>query len=55
VKAPITSVGFTVAIATLKFLYQQLRPWLKEQAVKSETPLDEWVLDLIDRLLGIQD
>lgn len=51
----ITSAGLTVAVTVLKFVYQQIRPWLKEQAAKNDTPLDEWALDLLDKVLGVQD
>jgi hypothetical protein len=51
----VTSVGKTVAVAVLIFTYQQLRPWLKEQATKTDTPLDGWVLDLLDKLLDLAD
>jgi hypothetical protein len=49
----ITKAGLVVVIPVLKLVYSQLRPWLKEQAAKSDTPLDNWVLDLLDKLLDI--
>lgn len=51
---PISAAGWNIAVNVLKAVYQQIRPWLKEQAAKTDTPLDGWVLDLVDNLLGIQ-
>lgn len=51
----LTATGSAIAIKLLKAVYQQLRPWLKEQAAKTDTPLDGWVLDLLDSVLEIQD
>jgi hypothetical protein len=47
----ITTGGLSIALKLLAFLYGQLRPWLREQASKSETPLDEWMLDLLERAI----
>lgn len=49
----ISKGGLDIALKVLGFIYQQVRPWLKEQAAKSETPIDDWMLDLVDKVLGV--
>lgn len=33
-------------------IYAALRSWLWEMAKKSDTPVDDWMLELLDTLLG---
>lgn len=48
----ISKGGLDVALKVLGFIWIQVKPWLKEQAAKSETPIDEWMIDLVDKVLG---
>jgi len=44
-------VNFGIILAIVKIIYKELRPWLTEEAKKTETPVDEWMLSVLDRLL----
>jgi len=43
---------FGVILAVLKMIYKSVAPWLKEQAAKSDTPIDDWMLTFLDAVLG---
>jgi hypothetical protein len=44
------TVGVLLAVG--KMIYKQVGPWLKEQAAKSDTPIDDWMLVFLDAILG---
>jgi hypothetical protein len=39
-------------IFKLIFCRPNLAAWLKEQAAKSDTPIDDWMVELIYEILG---
>ena len=43
-----------VVLKVLKIIYLSIRPWLFEQAAKTETPIDNWMLEVFDMLLGVE-
>jgi hypothetical protein len=43
-----------VALGLVKTIYGFIRPWLWEQAKKSDSPVDDWMLGMLDRLLGFE-
>jgi len=40
-----------LAFGLVKIIYKELRSWLREEAKKTETPVDDWMLDILDKLL----
>jgi hypothetical protein len=44
----------SVVIGMIKLIYGHIRPWLLEQVKKSESPVDDWMLVVLDQLLGIE-
>ncbi len=42
-----------LVIGIIRSIYGVIRPWLKEEAAKSQTPIDDWMLTLLDNLLGV--
>jgi hypothetical protein len=43
--------GLILPIA--KLIYQFIRPWFVEQAAKTETPIDDWMIMILDRLFAL--
>lgn len=39
-------------LAIVKLIYGALRAWLRDMATQSSTPVDDWMLDVLDELLG---
>lgn len=44
-----------VVLGLVKTVYGFIRPWLWDQAKKSDSPVDDWMLTMLDRLLGFED
>lgn len=47
------AISAGIILAVVRAVYCELRPWLREQAKASETPVDDRLLDVLDRLLGV--
>jgi hypothetical protein len=45
----VTQYGLVLSI--VKMIYKELRPWLEQQAQKTETPVDDWMIAVLDKLL----
>lgn len=43
-----------VALGVIGLIYKALRPWLVEMAKKSETPVDDKIIAVLDMILGVQ-
>jgi len=39
-------------LGLVKTIYGFIRPWLWDEAKKSDSPIDDWMLSMLDRLLG---
>jgi len=50
----VKNVDAGVVLSIIRTIYGYLRPWLKEQAAKTETPVDDWMLNALDAVLGIK-
>ena len=44
-------VNLSIVLAIVKLIYGHLRSWLLEEAKKTETPVDDWMLGVLDKLL----
>lgn len=44
-------VSLSLILTIVKLIYKELRPWLIEEAKKTETPVDDWMLGVLDRVL----
>lgn len=55
VKSSKKEVDPGTVLGLVKTIYGFLRPWLWEQARESNTPVDNWMLDMLDKLLGFSD
>jgi len=40
-----------VVLKVLKIIYKAIRSWLVEQAAKTETPVDNWMIEVFDYFL----
>lgn len=48
------SLGPQVILNLVGMILKPLLPWLKEQAKKSETPLDDWAVEFLELVFGIR-
>jgi len=44
-------VSYVLILGLVKMIYKQIREWLREEAKKTESPVDDWMLDILDKLL----
>lgn len=49
-----TAVGPGLVLSILGMIFRPLLPWLKEQAAKSETPLDNWAVEFLELVFGVK-
>lgn len=47
-------LGPGLVLNILGMVIRPVLPWLKEQATKSETPLDNWAVDFLEMLFGVK-
>jgi hypothetical protein len=52
---PQIKLELSVILQVVKEIYSFLRPWLYEQAKNTTTPIDDWMLHVLDSILGITD
>lgn len=50
----VKSLGPAVILNLVGMILKPLLPWLKEQAKKSETPLDDWAVEFLEIIFGIR-
>jgi hypothetical protein len=50
----VNSLGPGVVLNLVGMILKPLLPWLKEQAKKSETPLDDWAVDFLELIFGVK-
>jgi len=50
----VTSLGPGLVLSILGMILKPLLPWLKEQAAKSETPLDNWAVEFLELIFGVK-
>jgi len=43
----VTAGGLVVARKVAKIIFEEVYPWLLEQSKKSDTPIDNWALELL--------
>ncbi len=48
------SLGPGLVISILGMIIRPALPWLKEQAAKSETPLDNWAIEFLEMAFGVK-
>jgi len=44
-------MDFGLVLTIVKLIYKHIRSWLIEESKKTETPIDDWMLSILDRLL----
>ena len=49
-----TALGPGAVLNIVGMILKPLLPWLKEQAKKSETPLDDWAVDFLELVFGVK-
>lgn len=53
--ASVTSVlGPGIILNILGMVFRPLLPWLKEQATKTETPIDNWAVEFLELIFGVK-
>lgn len=45
-------IPFNLILIVAKSIYKHIRPWLGDMAAKSGTPIDDWMLAALDKLLA---
>jgi len=50
----VKSLGPGMVLSILGMILKPLLPWLKEQAKKSETPLDDWAVEFLELVFGVK-
>ena len=50
----VKSLGPSLVLSILGMILKPLLPWLKEQAKKSETPLDDWCVEFLELVFGVK-
>ena len=48
------SLGPGIVLSILGMILKPLLPWLKEQAAKTETPIDNWAVEFLELLFGVK-
>ena len=48
------AMGPGLVLSILGMILRPLLPWLKEQAGKSETPLDDWAVEFLELIFGVK-
>mgnify|MGYP001567931446 CR=1 FL=1 len=49
-----SALGPGLVLNILGMILRPLLPWLKEQAKKSETPLDDWAVEFLELVFGVK-
>lgn len=47
-------LGPGLVINMVGMVFRPLLPWLKEQAGKSETPIDNWAVEFLEMIFGVK-
>ena len=50
----VKAMGPGLVLSILGMILKPLLPWLKEQAAKSETPLDDWAVEFLELVFGVR-
>ncbi len=50
----VKSLGPGVVLNIVGMILKPLLPWLKEQAAKTETPLDNWAVEFLELIFGVK-
>ena len=48
------AIGPAMVLSLLGMILKPILPWLKEQAAKTETPLDNWVVEFLELIFGVK-
>lgn len=43
---------YTLILTLARLVYKHIRPWLADQAAATNTPIDDWMLAALDKLLA---
>jgi len=54
VRKMVKNIDPGIILAIVRQIYLLIRPWLKKKADETDTPVDNWMLDLLDTLLGVE-
>ena len=53
--AKVTDVlGPGLVLSLLGMVLKPILPWLKEQAAKTDTPLDNWAVEFLELIFGVK-
>lgn len=50
----VSSLGPGIVLNILGMVIRPLLPWLKEQAAKTETPIDNWAVEFFELIFGVK-
>ena len=50
----VTSLGPGLVLNIIGMVIRPLLPWLKEQAAKTETPIDNWTVEFLELVFGVK-
>ena len=50
----VKSLGPALVLSILGMILKPLLPWLKEQAAKTETPIDNWAVEFLELIFGVK-
>jgi len=42
---------YGVILVIIRIIYKEIRPWLEVQAGRTDTPIDDWMIAILDKLL----
>ena len=48
------AIGPAMVLSLLGMILKPILPWLKEQAAKTETPLDNWTVEFLELIFGVK-
>ncbi len=47
-----STINLNAILSVAKVIYGFIRPWLSEEAKKSTTPVDDWMIEVLDKILA---
>ena len=50
----VSALGPGIVLSILGMILKPLLPWLKEQAAKTETPIDNWAVEFLELIFGVK-
>lgn len=50
----VAALGPGLVLKLVGTVIKPILPWLKEQAARSETPLDDWAVEFLEEIFGVK-